>query len=88
MRKLKNVIASIKGWVLIERPGEGCDGWVNLWLSAKSDSVDREDFLISYNLRTRKFNDCLAWKKLHTAYPATAKWFEMEVRDRYKLTGD
>lgn len=87
MSEQAKVIASNRGWVLFERPGDPTDGWVNLWLSAKSRDINRADFLISYNLRTRRFNDCLAWKRLQTMYPAIAEWFEQKVRHRFRLKG-
>jgi hypothetical protein len=77
------VIAKTKQWLLIERPGAGVDGWMNIWLSARSQNVDRHDFLIGYNVRSRRFNDCPAWKKLNTAYPETARWLVEQVRSRY-----
>ena len=88
MARRKHVIASSREWVAIERPGGGNDNWVNLWLSARSQNIDRADFLVSYNLSTRRFNDCPAWKRMQIGYPEVASWFEEAVRDRYKLTGD
>jgi hypothetical protein len=82
------VIARTRQWVLIERPGEGENGWMNIWLSARSSDVLRKDFLISFNVRTGSFSDCPAWKKLNTGYPDMADWATEAVRKRYRLRGD
>lgn len=77
------VVARNKNWLVIERPGVGENGWVNLWVSERRNDIRRSDFLIGYNTRSRKFNDCPAWKKLFTAYPDVGEMLVRSVQKRY-----
>ena len=59
--KNHGVIGRNKSWLVIERPGLGENGWINLWVSERRDDIRRADFLIGYNTGSRKVNDSPAW---------------------------